>query len=152
VLLGRDGAAHPLLSPHRPILLEGARPLDRRLVDARGLVYLEGALIDGEVSFGGPGLVGREVGVGLEDVVFDQGVAGPAVDGEVAGARCVVGSGVFDCSGGVSEDTCLVMGREGQGGDSENGRGDIDKKGEVPSPGAFPSLAADKAAFAVPVG
>ena len=36
--------------------------------------------------------------VRLDDVVFDQGVLGPAVDGEIAVTAGVEGAGVFDGS------------------------------------------------------
>jgi hypothetical protein len=100
--LGRYRSSDPLLGPHRPILLKGPRPLDRRLVHARALEYLKGALVGGEVALGGPRLVGREVAVRVEDVVLDQGVARPAVHAEVARACGVVGASVLDGAVAVS--------------------------------------------------
>ena len=96
VLLGRDGAADALLLAHRPVLLEGAGALDGRLVDARAGEDLVVALLVAEGALGRPRLVRRQVCVRLDDVVLDQRVARPAVDGEVARARGVVGAGVLD--------------------------------------------------------
>jgi len=98
MFLSGNRSTHALLGPHRPVLLEGPCPLDGWLVYPRALEDFKGAFIDGEVALGGPRLVGGEVGVGLEDVVLDQGVPSPAVDGEVAGPRGIVGARVPDGS------------------------------------------------------
>lgn len=92
----RHRAAHPLLRPHRPVLLERARPLDRRLLVTRALEDLVGALLEGEVALGSPGLVGREVAVGFDDIVLDERVLRPAVNGEVAGAGRLVRAAISD--------------------------------------------------------
>lgn len=76
VALHGDAAVRTLLGPHRPVLLEGARPLDGRLVDARALVDFVRALLGREVAHRRPGLVRREVPVRLDHVVLDQRVAG----------------------------------------------------------------------------
>jgi hypothetical protein len=76
--------------------LERPGALDRRFIDPRAGEHFVLPFLRGEVALGRPRLVGRQVGMRLDDVVFDQGVAGPAVDAEVAGPRGVVTSGVLD--------------------------------------------------------
>lgn len=98
VFLGSNRPTHALLGPHRPILLEGPCPLDGWFVRPRTLVDFERAFIDGEVALGSPRLVGGEVGVRFEDVVLDQGIPSPAIDGEVAGPGGIVGARVPDGS------------------------------------------------------
>lgn len=85
-----------LLLPDRPILLKGPRPFNRRLVDPRALEDLVRPLLKGEVSLGRPRLVRSQVAVGLDHVVLDQGVLGPAIHGEVARAGRLVRSCVGD--------------------------------------------------------
>lgn len=88
---------NPLLRPHAPELHKRPRALDAGLIDALAGVYIVGALVArGEGAFLGPGLAGGENVVGFDDVVFDEGVASPAVDAEVAGAGGVVGACVAD--------------------------------------------------------
>ena len=94
--LGGHRPAYPLLLPHRPELLERPGALNRRLVDPCAGEHLVLAFLRGEVALGRPRLVGCQVGVGFDDVVLDQGVARPAVDGKVSGAGGVVRTGVFD--------------------------------------------------------
>jgi hypothetical protein len=83
MVLDRNRASDALASPHTPELLERRRPINRRLVGAGRLedvvsaaVGLDGALL---LSSRG-GVVGT---VGLDDVVFDERVACPAVEGDV---------------------------------------------------------------------
>jgi hypothetical protein len=77
-------AAHTLLLPNAPELLESRRAINTRLVGARGLKDIVGAAV------GGDGALflssrSRVVGaVGLDNVVLDQGVARPAVERDVA--------------------------------------------------------------------
>lgn len=96
VPLGSDGAADPLLLAQRPELLEGPGALDGRLVDTPASEDLVLALLEREVALGLPRLVGSEVGVGLDDVVLDQRVAGPPVDSKVARPSGVVFARVRD--------------------------------------------------------
>jgi hypothetical protein len=71
VLLRRDSAADPLLRPYRPILHKGPRALDRRLVHALTGIDVKGTLtLDGEVALLRPRLVGSQLGIAIEDVVF----------------------------------------------------------------------------------
>ena len=63
VLLRRHSASNPLVLADRPVLLERACALDRRLVDACAGEDLVRALVKREVALGRPRLVGRQVGV-----------------------------------------------------------------------------------------
>lgn len=78
-----NGSTDTLLLPNRPELLEGRCSVNTGLVGAGGLEDIVGAAVDGDgtllLSSRG-GVVGA---VGLDDVVLDQGVAGPAVQGDV---------------------------------------------------------------------
>jgi len=84
-----DGAAHVGTAElqgvsDRPELLEGLDAVDRRLVDTDGSddVVLAAVAGDGTLLHSrGDGVVGA---VGFDNVVLDQGVASPAIDGEVA--------------------------------------------------------------------
>ena len=96
VIPGRYRAADPLFGPHRPVLLERSSALNGRLLVARALKDLVGPIVGGKVALGRPGLVGRELAVRLDDVVLDERVLRPAVDGEVAGARRLVSAAVSD--------------------------------------------------------
>lgn len=98
MLSSGDSPADTLLGADRPVLLKGRRAHDGGLVGAGAGEDLIRALVDGKVALGSPRLVGREVAVGLDDVVLDEGVRGPAVDGEVARARWRVGAVVLDRS------------------------------------------------------
>jgi hypothetical protein len=91
-----DGTGAALVLADRPVLVEGLSTVDGGLVDTLGLGDLVRGAIggDGALDCGvGGGVVGAEV---LNDVVLDQRVAGPAVDGEVGVALRVVGAGVGD--------------------------------------------------------
>ena len=71
VLLCADGAADPLLRPHRPVLHKRASSLDGRLVDTLAGVDGERSLaVDGEVALLRPRLVGCQLSVAVEDVVL----------------------------------------------------------------------------------
>lgn len=106
MLARRNRTPNALLCPHRPKLRERARAFNRWLIDTLAGVQLVRALVDGEVSFLGPGFPRGEDVVGLDDVVFDEGVLGPAVEGEVSGAFGVVGARV----GYGSSDALVVRG------------------------------------------
>jgi hypothetical protein len=83
VILHGHAALGALVLAHRPVLLEGLGAVDRRLVDAGRHTNLVGAAVglEGALGLGAAvactGVVGA---VGLDDVVFDQRGAGPAVD------------------------------------------------------------------------
>lgn len=86
--------ATPLPRPNAPVLLERGRAIDTRLVRPRRLQDLVGAAVGRDAAFyrgGGRRIVGAEV---LDYVVFYQGVARPAVDGEVRVSCWSVGCGV----------------------------------------------------------
>jgi hypothetical protein len=93
-----DGSAGALGLTNRPVLLEGSSTDDGWLVGTGALVdIVGGAVADNRTLLGGSAgwVVGSEV---LDDVVFDQGVLGPSVDGEVAVAVWLVSSGEVDCA------------------------------------------------------
>jgi hypothetical protein len=83
VLAGVDDAADALLAADRPVLVKGGGALDGRLVDAARLVDVVGAavVIDGAEPAGARRRVVRAVR--LDDVVLDERVGSPAVQGEV---------------------------------------------------------------------
>lgn len=85
-----DLTADTVLVAHAPVLLESRRADDRRLVDASALVDGVVAAIGFKGPFLGPGFVGCKLWVRLNDIVLDQGVACPAIEGEVAGTSCLV--------------------------------------------------------------
>jgi hypothetical protein len=96
VRLHVDGAASSLLLTNGPELLEVAGALDGRGVPALADGDVIGAAVgvDGALALGARGrVVGAEV---LDNVVLDQWVGGPAVDGEVRVAVGVVLAGVGD--------------------------------------------------------
>lgn len=91
-----DGAGRALVLTNRPVLLKGPGAVDGRLVGAGGL----GNLVRGAVRGDGAlvlrlrrRVVRAKV---LDDVVLDERVAGPAVDGEVRVAVGVVLARVGD--------------------------------------------------------
>jgi hypothetical protein len=83
VLARVDDAAGALLAADRPVLVKGGGALDGRLVDAARLVDVVGAAVvfDGAEPAGARRRVVRAVR--LDDVVLDERVGGPAVQGEV---------------------------------------------------------------------
>jgi hypothetical protein len=91
-----DGAAGAQALADGPVLREGGGALDRRLVGPCGLVDGVGPVVavDGaQLRQPGRGVVGA---VRLGDVVLDQRVLGPAVDGEVGVSIRVEGGRVGD--------------------------------------------------------
>lgn len=81
---------------HGPKLLDGLRAVDARRVGVRRGVYVVDAAVGCDGAFlGGTG--GRVVGAeAVDDVVLDERLAGPSVDGEVAVAVGFVGTGVLN--------------------------------------------------------
>lgn len=93
-----DRAAGTVVAAHRPVLVKGGRSDDGRLVDALRAVNVVDAAVRRHLAQLG-GARGRVVGAKvLDDVVLDQRVLGPAVDGEVAVAVGVVAAGEVDGS------------------------------------------------------
>lgn len=90
------GAAGPLVDADRPVLVKGPYAVDARRVVTSALAEPVGATVAGHRTQGrgiGRRVVGAEV---LDDVVLDKGVAGPAVDGEVAVPVGLVRARVLD--------------------------------------------------------
>ena len=94
-------ASDSLARPHGPILLKGLGSIDGRLVVTGGLVDVVGTAVGVDGSLVGPAAAGVVRPVGFHDVVFHEGVAGPAVDGEVAVAGGREVAAVVDGSGGM---------------------------------------------------
>lgn len=93
-----DRPAGAVVAAHRPVLVKGGRSDDGRLVDALRAVNVVDAAVRRHFAQLG-GARGRVVGAKvLDNVVLDERVLGPAVDGEVAVAVGVVAAGVVDGS------------------------------------------------------
>jgi hypothetical protein len=93
-----DRAADTLLRADAPVLRESLGAVDRRRVYTRAGVDLVLAAVGGHGALVGQ-LAGRVVGaVGVEDVVFDERRARPAVDAQVGVAVGLEGAAVFDGS------------------------------------------------------
>lgn len=80
----------------RPVLLERAGAVDTRLVGARGDEHV----VVAAVGVGGSFALGTAAGVvcaeGFDNVVLDERIAGPAVDGEVPVSLGLEGAAVVD--------------------------------------------------------
>lgn len=92
----RNSAANTLALANGPVLVEGSGALDRWGVDTGVLVDLVGAAIGVNGALVGATSRGVVVAEGLNDVVLDEGVGGPTVDGEVAATVGVVAARVGD--------------------------------------------------------
>lgn len=96
VVANVDRAAGAVVAAHRPVLVKGGRADDGRLVDALRAVNIVDAAVRRHLAQLGRAR-GRVVGAKvLDNVVLDERVLGPAVDGEVAVAVGVVAAGVVD--------------------------------------------------------
>ena len=96
-----DGTRRALVLTDAPVLVEGSGTRDGRLVGADTLVDV----VDGAVGGDGAHVLETAAGVvgavGLEDVVLDEGVLAPAVDGEVRVTLRRVGTLEVDVAGGA---------------------------------------------------
>jgi hypothetical protein len=94
-----NGTRRTLVLTDAPVLVEGSGTRDRGLVSADTLVDI----VDGAVSGDGAHVLKTAAGVvcavGLEDVVLDEGVLAPAIDGEVRVTLGRVGSLEVDVAG-----------------------------------------------------
>lgn len=100
VVGNRHRAARAMVAAHRPVLVKGGRSDNGRLVHPLRPVDVVDAAVGRHLAqLGGAGrwVVRAKV---LDDVVLDQGVARPAVDGEVAVAVGVVAAREVDDSTG----------------------------------------------------
>lgn len=98
MILHVDTARAALALPDAPVLLKGARTVNRRLISAGRNSNVVCAAISCDCAFA-LRVRRRVVGaIGFHNVVFDQGVARPAVDSEVAVALRGEGAAVVDCS------------------------------------------------------
>src|SRR6185312_11359844 len=89
---GGDGAAGAPGLPDRPVLVERGGALDRRGVVPGRLVDVVGAAVAGDGALVGAG--GPVAAPVVGDVVLDQRIGGPAVQGQVAVAGGVEAAGV----------------------------------------------------------
>ena len=81
--LDSNATTNALIPPHTPKLLESSRAIDGRLVGTRSLqdVVCAAVRLDGTLLLSSRrGVVGA---IGLNDVVLDERVAGPAVERNV---------------------------------------------------------------------
>lgn len=76
-----DGAARTVALTNGPVLLEGRRSQDRRLVGAGRLEDLVGAAVNSDGTLCACSRRGIVVAEVFDDVVLNQGVRGPAIDG-----------------------------------------------------------------------
>lgn len=83
VVLHVDAATDTLLSADRPVLVEGPGTVNGGLVVTGGLVEVVSATVGVDSALVGGSAAGVVGAVGLDNVVLDERVAGPAVDGEV---------------------------------------------------------------------
>jgi len=100
VSLHVDRSAGTLVLANRPVLLKGPSSIDGWLVGTGRLGDLVGRAVSGQgtlVRGLGRWVVSSEV---LNDVVLDEWVASPAVDGKVGVAVGVVGTRIGDGTGG----------------------------------------------------
>jgi hypothetical protein len=96
-----NGTRRTLVLTDAPVLVEGSGTRDRGLVGADTLVDIVDGAISGDsthVLEPAAGIVGA---VGLEDVVLDEGVLAPAVDGEVRVTLGRVGALEVNFAGGT---------------------------------------------------
>lgn len=83
MITGGDGASDTLAATHTPVLLESLGSLDARRVGSRADIDVVDAAVGRHLALlcrAGRWIVGAE---GFDDVVFHEGVASPAVEGEV---------------------------------------------------------------------
>jgi len=104
-----NGSACALLRSDAPILLKSACSVDGRLVRAGTLVKLVCSFLEGKIALQRPRFAGRQVAVGLNDVVLDQGVACPSVNGEISWSSGFICAAVLDCP--VDLVSCTVISR-----------------------------------------
>jgi hypothetical protein len=99
VVSSSDGTRRALVLANAPVLVEGSGTRDGGLVGADALVDIVNGAVGGDgahVLETAAGVVGA---VGLEDVVLDEGVLAPAVDGEVGVTLGRVGTLEVDFAG-----------------------------------------------------
>lgn len=82
--LDGDGSTNALLLADRPVLLKGRGAINGWLIVAGGLEDIIGAAIGGDAALLLCGRAGVVAAVCLDDVVLDERVAGPSVQGDVA--------------------------------------------------------------------
>lgn len=98
VAAGLHGAARALVDADGPVLVKGADTVNARLFVTGALAKSIGAAVAGhcaQIAGSGRRVVGPEI---LDDIVLNERVAGPAVDGKVAVTVGLVCARVLDRS------------------------------------------------------
>ena len=95
----RDSAPNTVRGADGQVLRERLGAVDRRCIGAGDLVDVVRAAVARDRAHVGGSRARVVVTVGVHDVVFDQRISGPAVDGQVGVAAWVEGAGVGEGSG-----------------------------------------------------
>lgn len=93
-----DGAPDALGAADGPVLLEGLGAFNGWGVGSSAHVDVVGAAVGGDLALLGCAAGGVVCAEGFDDVVLDEGVLAPAVEGEVAVAVGAVCAGIIDRS------------------------------------------------------
>lgn len=96
VVLHVDRASDAIGGAHRPVLLEGPCAIDRGRVVASRDVDVVGTAVSVDTAPVLGSAAGVVCPIGLNDIVLDEGVACPAVDGKVAVAARVECAAIVD--------------------------------------------------------
>lgn len=94
-----NSSSDSLVLANGPVLGEGSGSLDGSGVGAGSCVDIVDGSIGGDGALVRASTAGVVVAVGLDDVVLDQGVSGPAIDGEIAVAARGEGAAVGNVPG-----------------------------------------------------
>ena len=87
-------ATAPLVTSDRPVLLKGPSTINRWLVDACRHINVVITTVAERAAFALPAAARIEIAKVLDDVVFDEWVARPAVDGQISVALRVKGAAI----------------------------------------------------------
>jgi hypothetical protein len=101
VVSSSNSTRRTLVLANTPVLVESSGTRDGGLVCANALVDIVGRAVRGHGAHVLETTAGVVGAVGFEDVVLDQGVLAPAVDGEVGVALRRVGTLEVDGAGGA---------------------------------------------------
>jgi hypothetical protein len=101
VVSSSNSTRRTLVLANTPVLVESSGTRDGGLVSANALIDIVGRAVRGHGAHVLETTAGVVGAVGFEDVVLDQGVLAPAVDGEVGVALRRVGTLEVDGAGGA---------------------------------------------------
>lgn len=99
VVGGGNSSANSLVLADGPVLSEGSGSLNGSSIGTGSRVDIVNGSVRGDGALVCASTAGVVVAVGLDDVVLDQGVSGPAIDGEIAVAARGEGAAVGDVPG-----------------------------------------------------